>query len=60
MRRRRSRRLWPAAVIGVAVLAGALAGCSEETPASEILDDRPEVARADLSGVEVDVHREPG
>ena len=60
MKPRRSRRWLPVTVIGIAVFAAMLTGCSEETPASEVLDDRPEVARADLSGVEVDVHREPG
>ena len=60
MKRKRSRRLWPVAAIGMAVLATFLTGCAEETPAAEILDDRPEVARADLSGVDIEVHREPG
>ncbi len=49
-----------AAVLLVAVFATLLTACSEETPAAEIVDDRPEVARADLSGIEVEVHREPG
>ena len=47
-------------VLTAVMAAAALTGCAEETPATEVLDDRPEVARADLGGVEVEVHREPG
>ncbi len=58
MKRSRGPSVWLATAVAAALSLGLLAGCAEES--SDTSGDVAEAAGADLEGLEVVVHQQPG